>query len=293
MRKLRYMPNMDSVLTISEVSRRSGVASSALRVYEERGLVMSERAGSGHRRFPRAVPRRVPFIVFAQRIGLNLEEIGAELAKLPTDRNRRAATDRASRANGCDASTGGCWADLSIGCGCLSIDRCQLANPADRACRSGSGPRYWLGWIKLSGRRRMITGTHVVIHTRNAEADRAFFRDVLAFSWVDAGDGWLIFAAPPSEVACHPARTGNKQELYPMCDEVQAEIARLAKKGVACGAVSDQGWGLLTTIRLPGGGDLGLYEPRHAIPRGLARRSRSKQAKAGPSDKISKRGKTG
>jgi MerR family transcriptional regulator, redox-sensitive transcriptional activator SoxR len=144
---------MESVLTISEVSRRSGVASSALRFYDERGLITSERAGSGHRRYPRAVLRRIAFIVFAQKIGLTLEEIGAELAKLPTDR----------------IPTRGDWARLSgkwtkrideriaelqrlrdsltkcIGCGCLSIDRCSLANPADRAGRAGAGPRYWLG----------------------------------------------------------------------------------------------------------------------------------------------------
>jgi catechol 2,3-dioxygenase-like lactoylglutathione lyase family enzyme len=127
----------------------------------------------------------------------------------------------------------------------------------------------------------MITGMHAVIYTRNAEADRAFFRDVLGFSWVDAGGGWLIFAVPPSEIACHPARTGNKQQLYLMCNDVQAESARLAKKGIKCGAVSDEGWGLLTTIRLPGGGDLGLYEPRHAIPARLAPRSPGKRAKIG------------
>jgi hypothetical protein len=127
----------------------------------------------------------------------------------------------------------------------------------------------------------MITGMHAVIYTRNAEADRAFFRDVLGFSWVDAGGGWLIFGAPPSEIACHPASTSSKQQLYLMCDDVQAEIARLAKMDIKCGAVSDEGWGLLTTIRLPGGGDLGLYEPRHAMPRRPARRSPSKRARIG------------
>ena len=116
----------------------------------------------------------------------------------------------------------------------------------------------------------MITGMHAVIYTRNAEADRAFFRDVLGFSCVDAGGGWLIFAAPPSEVACHPADHNGKHELYLMCDDVQAEIARLGKKGVTCGAVKDERWGLLSTVRLPGGGELGLYEPRHAVAHGHA-----------------------
>jgi catechol 2,3-dioxygenase-like lactoylglutathione lyase family enzyme len=109
----------------------------------------------------------------------------------------------------------------------------------------------------------MITGMHAVVYTRNAEADRAFFKDVLGFSAVDAGGGWLIFAAPPSEVACHPAESNGKHELYLMCDDLRAEMTRLAEKGIACGPVSDQGWGLLSTIRLPGGGDLGLYEPHH------------------------------
>ena len=141
------------MLTISEVSRRSGVASSALRFYEERGLITSERAGSGHRRFPRAVLRRVAFIVFAQRIGLTLEEIGTELAKLPADRIptrsdwsrlsgewMRRIDQRIGELQRLKAGLTGC-----IGCGCLSIDRCKLANPADRAGRAGAGPRYWLG----------------------------------------------------------------------------------------------------------------------------------------------------
>ena len=144
---------MDSVLTISEVSRRSGVASSALRFYEERGLITSERAGSGHRRFPRAVLRRVAFIVFAQRIGLTLEEIATELAKLPADRiPTRSDWSRLSgewmrRIDGRIAELQRLKAGLTgcIGCGCLSIDRCKLANPADRAGRAGAGPRYWLG----------------------------------------------------------------------------------------------------------------------------------------------------
>jgi MerR family redox-sensitive transcriptional activator SoxR len=144
---------MDRVLTISEVSRRSGVASSALRFYEERGLITSERAGSGHRRFPRAVLRRVAFIVFAQRIGLTLEEIATELGKLPADRIptrsdwsrlsgewMRRIDRRIAELQRLKTGLTGC-----IGCGCLSIDRCRLANPADRAGRAGAGPRYWLG----------------------------------------------------------------------------------------------------------------------------------------------------
>ena len=144
---------MDDLLPIGEVARRSGVAASALRFYEERGLIVSERSGSGHRRYPRSTLRRIAFIVFAQRVGLTLEEIAAELGKLP-----------AGQAPGRDD-----WAVLSatwtsridariaelerlrrgltecIGCGCLSLRRCRLANPGDRAGRRGPGPRYWIG----------------------------------------------------------------------------------------------------------------------------------------------------
>jgi catechol 2,3-dioxygenase-like lactoylglutathione lyase family enzyme len=114
----------------------------------------------------------------------------------------------------------------------------------------------------------MITGMHAVIYTRDAQADRAFFRDVLGFRSVDAGHGWLIFAAPPSEIACHPAESNGKHELYLMCDDVRAEMTRLAAKGIECGSVRNEGWGLVTTVRLPGGGELGLYEPRHPRPLG-------------------------
>jgi MerR family transcriptional regulator, redox-sensitive transcriptional activator SoxR len=144
---------MAEVLTIGEVSRRSGVAASALRFYEERGLITSERAGSGHRRYPRPVLRRIAFIVFAQRIGLSLEEIGAELAELPPQRvptrrdwNRLSQRwseridERIAELERLKAGLGEC-----IGCGCLSLDRCQFANPGDRAGRKGPGPRYWIG----------------------------------------------------------------------------------------------------------------------------------------------------
>jgi MerR family redox-sensitive transcriptional activator SoxR len=141
------------LITIGEVARRSGVAASALRFYEERGLIRSERAGSGHRRYPRAVLRRIAFIVFAQRVGLTLEEIGAELAKLPPDRapNRRDWSRLSARwSERIDAQI----AELErlkggltecIGCGCLSLSRCRMANPDDRAAVHGAGPRYWLG----------------------------------------------------------------------------------------------------------------------------------------------------
>jgi MerR family redox-sensitive transcriptional activator SoxR len=144
---------MDSVLTIGEVARRSGVASSALRFYEERGLIASGRAGSGHRRYPRSVLRRIAFIVFAQRIGLTLEEIGAQLAKLPADRSptrqdwARLSGAWMKRVDQMIAQLQRLRDGLTqcIGCGCLSIDKCRWANPADQAGRRGPGPRYWLG----------------------------------------------------------------------------------------------------------------------------------------------------
>jgi len=142
-----------TLLTIGEVSRRSGVASSALRFYEERGLVTSERAGSGHRRFPRTVLRRIAFIVFAQRVGLTLEEIGGELAKLPPDRAptrrdwSRLSSTWTARIDQRIAELERLKVGLTecIGCGCLSLERCQLANPGDRAASLGPGARYWVG----------------------------------------------------------------------------------------------------------------------------------------------------
>ena len=109
----------------------------------------------------------------------------------------------------------------------------------------------------------MITGSHVIVYSRDADADRAFFSDVLDYPHVDAGGGWLIFKLPPGEVAVHPTYGPPSHELYLMCDDISTTIEHLAAKGVTCSEVTDQGWGLLTSIRLPGGGDLGLYEPRH------------------------------
>ena len=111
-----------------------------------------------------------------------------------------------------------------------------------------------------------ITGAHAVIYSTNAEADRAFLRDVLGFSSVDAGEGWLIFALPPSEVAVHPAKENDQHELYLMCDDANAFVAEMQQRGVTCAPVFNAGWGLLTKITLPGGGKLGVYEPRHARP---------------------------
>jgi len=139
-------------LTIGEVAERSGVATSALRFYEDQGLIASERTDAGHRRYPRTVLRLVAFIVFAQRVGLSLEEIRAQLSKLPRNRapdradwGKLSATwtkrieERIAELERMRSTLGEC-----IGCGCLSLDRCQLANPGDRAARRGAGPRYWI-----------------------------------------------------------------------------------------------------------------------------------------------------
>ncbi len=144
---------MSEWLTIGQVAERSGVATSALRFYEERGLITSERNSSGHRIYPRPVIRRIAFIVFAQKIGLSLDEIRAELDKLPEHRaptRKDWAKLSASWAQRIDERI----AELErlkdgltecIGCGCLSLDRCKLSNPGDRAGQRGSGPRYWIG----------------------------------------------------------------------------------------------------------------------------------------------------
>jgi MerR family redox-sensitive transcriptional activator SoxR len=143
---------MSELMTIADVARRSGVAASALRFYEQRRLIASERTGSGHRRFPRAVLRRIAFIVFAQKIGLSLDEIATELERLPSNR----VPERADW-----GKLSGRWtrrideriAELErlkdgltqcIGCGCLSLQHCRLANPGDRVARAGPGPRFWI-----------------------------------------------------------------------------------------------------------------------------------------------------
>jgi hypothetical protein len=114
----------------------------------------------------------------------------------------------------------------------------------------------------------MISGAHMIIYSTDAEADRSFFRDVLKFPSVDAGNGWLIFALPPAEVAVHPATENSKHEIYLMCEDIGQTVADLAAHGVDCTPVSDEGWGLLTHLALPGGGTLGLYQPRHPVAAG-------------------------
>ena len=131
--------------------------------------------------------------------------------------------------------------------------------PSD--CNGGVGGAGGRGYT-----RRMIHGAHVIIHSKDAEADRAFFRDVLKYESADAGHGWLIFALPPAEVAVHPSDENDVHELFLMCDDVQALIAEMKKKKVECSPVEELRWGSITRLTLPGGGKLGIYQPKHASP---------------------------
>ena len=112
----------------------------------------------------------------------------------------------------------------------------------------------------------MIIGAHSILYSRNPEADRAFLRDVLKLPNVDVGDGWLIFGLPPAEVAIHPSEKNDVHAFYLMVDDIEEFVAEMGRHGIACGAVQNQGWGVLTPLTLPGGGTLGVYEPRHARP---------------------------
>ena len=112
----------------------------------------------------------------------------------------------------------------------------------------------------------MIIGAHSIIYSTNPDADRAFLRDVLGLPHVDVGDDWLIFGLPPSEVAVHPSDRNDVHDFYLMCDDIEAFVAEMKERGVACGPVQDRGWGLLSELSLPGGGKLGVYQPRHARP---------------------------
>ena len=111
----------------------------------------------------------------------------------------------------------------------------------------------------------MIFGAHMIVYSKDAEADRAFLRDTLGFPNVYAGRGWLIFALPPAEVAVHPADENGRHELYFMCDDLQAEILALRAKDVSCSEIHEERWGSITRIPLPGGGEIGLYQPKHPI----------------------------
>ena len=112
----------------------------------------------------------------------------------------------------------------------------------------------------------LINGAHVVIYSKDSEADRAFFRDVLQFPCVDAGHGWLIFAMPPLEAAFHDSEKNDQHELFLMCDDLAATLRDLKSKQVTVSGVSEQRWGRLATLTLPGGGKVGIYEPKHPSP---------------------------
>jgi hypothetical protein len=145
----------------------------------------------------------------------------------------------------------------------------------------------------------MITGAHAILYSTNPEADRVFLREVLGLPHVDVGGGWLIFGLPPAEIAVHPAE-GSRHELYLLCDDVAAFVAEMATRNIACEPVTDQRWGLLTSVALPGGGTLGVYEPRHARPpqhgapaapkaRPKAKAKATKKAAPKPAKKAAKR----
>ena len=116
----------------------------------------------------------------------------------------------------------------------------------------------------------MIVGAHSIIYSKDPAADRAFLRDALGLTSVDVGEGWLIFGLPPSEVAVHPSGENDVHELYLMCDDVTGFVGGMKKRGIDCGPVMNRGWSLLTEVRLPGGGKLGVYQPRHARPKPMA-----------------------
>jgi len=124
----------------------------------------------------------------------------------------------------------------------------------------------------------MIIGAHSIIYSTKPDVDRALLRDVFKLPHVDVGDGWLIFGLPPAEVAVHPSEKNDVHEFYLMCDDVEAFVAEMRRRGVACGPVHNEGWGLLTQVMLPGGGKLGVYQPRHARPKTTGARTGPREA---------------
>jgi hypothetical protein len=123
----------------------------------------------------------------------------------------------------------------------------------------------------------MIIGAHSIIYSERPEADRAFLRDVLGLPHVDVGEGWLIFGLPPAEVAVHPSEENDIHEFYLMCDDIEEFVADMKKRKVTCTPVQNQGWGLLTQVKLPGGGKLGVYQPRHGRPKPMRVANRAKK----------------
>ena len=142
----------------------------------------------------------------------------------------------------------------------------------------------------------MISGVHVILYSKDPKADRVFLKDVLGLPHVDVGEGWLIFGLPPAEVAVHPSEKNDVHELYLMCDDVEAFVAAVEKRGLRCSPVQSMGWGRLTHLSLPGGGRLGAYQPRHARPKAKAaaprKPARSKAARR-PARRRAKARRTG
>ena len=140
-----------------------------------------------------------------------------------------------------------------------------------------------------------IIGAHSIVYSTDPEADRAFLRDVLALPNVDVGEGWLIFGLPPAEVAVHPSDENGLHEFYLMCDDVKAFVARMKEHSIACGPVRDLGWGVLTQLELPGGGQLGVYQPRHGRPKAanakhaVSKKGAAKKAARKPAKKAAKK----
>lgn len=135
----------------------------------------------------------------------------------------------------------------------------------------------------------MIVGAHSILYSKNPDADRAFLRDVLRLTHVDVGGGWLIFGLPPAEVAVHPSAENDVHEFYLMCDDVEALVADMKRQGIGCEPVRDLGWGLLTHVKLPGGGKLGVYQPRHPRPESMTARKPAAQKEKKPAKKSGKR----
>jgi hypothetical protein len=129
----------------------------------------------------------------------------------------------------------------------------------------------------------MIIGAHSILYSRNPDADRAFLRDTLGLPHVEVGEGWLIFGLPPAELAVHPSDDNDVHEFFLMCDDVEGFAGEMKRRGISCGEIQNMGWGRLTRVTLPGGGKLGVYQPRHARPESVAARAgRKKPARRAP-----------
>ena len=155
----------------------------------------------------------------------------------------------------------------------------EVRSVGDVERQPGSGQR---------GGPNMIVGAHSIIYSMKPEADRAFLRDVLGLPHVDVGEGWLIFGLPPAEVAVHPSESNDVHEFYLMCDDVGKIVAEMGARGIATEPVQDMGWGILTQIRLPGGGKLGVYQPRHERPKSAATKPEARKKTTRPAGKSVK-----